>query len=145
MKVNLQKVIEAITFADAETEYYYSTKTEKVLMLFDGMVDSIENPELIKNIQEGSIEDYIPLPGQRDINEYRIMEEFISELPNAGNQNILDREIRGKGAFHRFKRKLHDLGLMQEWYRYREEAFERIAIKWCERYKIGIEEMLIHG
>ena len=39
MKVKLEDIIEVMEFADMETEYYYDTQNEKVLMLFDGMVD----------------------------------------------------------------------------------------------------------
>ena len=39
MKVKLEDIIEAMEFANMETEYYYDTHNEKVLMLFDGMVD----------------------------------------------------------------------------------------------------------
>lgn len=39
MKVKLEDIIEAMEFANMETEYYYDTHNEKVLMLFDEMVD----------------------------------------------------------------------------------------------------------
>ena len=42
-----------------ETEYYYDTHNEKVLMLFDGMVDGEDNPQLFEDIKEGFVEDYI--------------------------------------------------------------------------------------
>ena len=71
----------------------------------DGMVDGEDNPELFEDIKEGFVEDYIPLPGQYDINEYRIMEEFIYELPAGKNQDVLARTIQGRGAFRRFKDK----------------------------------------
>lgn len=111
MKVKLEDIIEAMEFANMETEYYYDTHNEKVLMLFDGMVDGEDNPELFEDIKEGFVEDYIPLPGQYDINEYRIMEEFIYELPAGKNQDVLARTIQGRGAFRRFKDKLYDLNL----------------------------------
>ena len=57
-------LIEAMEFAGMETEYYYDTQNEKVVMLFDGMVDGEDNPELFEDIKEGFVEDYIPLPGQ---------------------------------------------------------------------------------
>ena len=44
----------------------------------------IKQPEKIKEIEE-----YIPLPGQYEINEYRIMEEFIYDLPEGRNQDTL--------------------------------------------------------
>ena len=43
MKVKLEDIIEAMEFASMETEYYYDTQNEKVLMLFDGMVDGADN------------------------------------------------------------------------------------------------------
>lgn len=39
MKVKLEDIIEAMEFANMETEYYYDIHNEKVLMLFDEMVD----------------------------------------------------------------------------------------------------------
>ena len=68
MKVKLEDIIEAMEFANMETEYYYDIHNEKVLMIFDGMVDDEDNPELFEDIKEGFVEDYIPLPGQYDIN-----------------------------------------------------------------------------
>ena len=140
MKVKLEEIIEAMEFADMETEYYYDTKNERILMLFDGMVDGEDDPELFEDISEGFVEDYIPLPGQYDINEYRIMEEFTYELPEGKNRDVLERAIQGRGAFRRFKDKLYDLNLEQQWYSYKDSAYERIARQWCERYKIDIVE-----
>ena len=134
------RTLKAMEFANMETEYYYDTHNEKVLMLFDGMVDGEDNPELFEDIKEGFVEDYIPLPGQYDINEYRIMEEFIYELPAGKNQDVLARTIQGRGAFRRFKDKLYDLNLEKQWYQYREEAYEKIARQWSERHKIDIVE-----
>ena len=33
-----------------DTQYHYDVKNEKVLMIFDGMVDGEDNPELIEKI-----------------------------------------------------------------------------------------------
>ena len=38
----------------------------------------------------------IPLPRQYDMNEYRMMEEFIYDLPAGRAQDALDAAIRGK-------------------------------------------------
>lgn len=48
MKVKLEDIIEAMEFAGMETEYYYDTQNEKVVMLLDGMVDGEDNPEFSK-------------------------------------------------------------------------------------------------
>ena len=135
MKVKLEDIIEAMEFAGMETEYYYDKKKKKIRM-----VDGEDNLELFQDIKEGFVEDYIPLPGQYDINEYRIMEEFIYELPEGKNQDVLAGAIQGRGAFRRFKDKLYDLNLEKQWYQYRDEAYEKIARQWCEKHKIDIVE-----
>lgn len=140
MRVKLEDVIEAMEFAGMETEYYYDTKNERILIVFDGMVDGEDNSELLEDIKEGVIEDYISLPGQYDINEYRIMEEFIYELPTGRNQDVLARAIQGSGAFRRFKDKVYDLNLEKQWYQYRVEAYKKIARQWSERHKIDLVE-----
>ena len=61
MKVKLQEVLEALDGAGMDMEYYYDTKNEEILMIFDGMVNGETDPELIEDIEEGFIEDYIPV------------------------------------------------------------------------------------
>ncbi len=68
------------------------------------------------------------------------MEEFIYELPEGKNQDVLARTIQGKSDFRRFKDKLDDLNLVKQWYQYRDEDYEKIARQWCERHKIDIVE-----
>ncbi len=140
MKVKLREVLEALEGAGMEIEYYYDTKNQRILMIFDEMVDGEENEELIEEISDGFIDEYISLPGQYEINEYRMMEEFIYDLPSGKNQDVLESAIRGKGAFRRFKDCLYDLGLEQSWYKFRDDSYEKIARDWCERYGIEIEE-----
>lgn len=98
MKVKLQEVLEALDGVGMDMEYYYDTKNEEILMIFDGMVNGETDPDLIEDIEEGFIEDYIPLPRQYDMNEYRMMEEFIYDLPAGRAQDALDVAIRGKGV-----------------------------------------------
>lgn len=140
MKVKLQDVLEAMSFTNPETEYYYSTETEEVLMIFDGMVNGDDDSELLEEIEDGFIEDYIPLPGQYDIDEYSMMENFIYELPEGKAQDELENVIHGRGAYRRFKDKLYNLGLEQKWYKYKDSAYEKIAREWCERNSIEIVE-----
>ena len=85
MKVKLDEVIEAMEFAGMESEYYYDTSSEEILLVFDGMVNGEDNPELIEEIENGFIEDFIPLPGQYDIHEYGLMEERIECINQSKN------------------------------------------------------------
>lgn len=139
MKVKLTDIIEALDFSNQDTEYYYNMNTEEVLMIFDGMVNGDDDPEVIEEIKEG-FEEYIPLPGQYEIEEYNMMEEFINVVPECRAQSKLGVAIQGRGAFRRFTDTVYDLGLEQKWYKYRDEAYEKIAREWCERNKIDIVE-----
>ena len=61
-------------------------------------------------------------------------------MPEGKNQNILAGAIQGRGTFREFKDRLNDLNLEQKWYDYRDNAYERIAGEWCEKYKIDVVE-----
>ena len=140
MKVRLEEVIEALDSVSPEMEFYYGTKTEEILMIFDGMVNGDDNKELIEEIENSWIEDYIPLPDQYKINEYSMMEDFVYEQTTGKIQDQLERAMQGRGAFRRFKDKLYDLDLEEKWYTYRDKVYEKIARDWCEKYKITIVE-----
>jgi len=140
MKVKLQEVLEALEGAGMDVEYYYDTKNQKILMIFDGMINGETNPELLEEIEDAFIEEYIPLPSQYDINEYHMMENFIYELPVGRTQEVLEAAIRGRGAFRRFKDRLYDFDLQENWYKYKDACYKKVARDWCEQFEIEIEE-----
>jgi len=76
--------------------------------------------------------DYRELPDRFDINEYSIMERFCSSVEDERVSNRLWRSIQGKGAFRYFRDTVHDCGIVDDWYAFREEAFRAIAIEWLE-------------
>ncbi|HBI74630.1 MAG TPA: hypothetical protein DDY59_15860 [Lachnospiraceae bacterium] len=137
MKVKLDDVIDALDFTNPETQYYYSIKTEEILMVWDGMVNGKTDPELIEEITL-SFDEYIALPSQYEINEYGMMEEFVENLPDGRKKIELSDAIQGRGAFRRFKDTVYDLGLEQKWYKFRDEAYEQVARNWCEENEIEI-------
>lgn len=137
MKVKLEEVVEALDFANDEMQFLYDVKNEKIIMVYDDMVDGVKNPELIEEIEFG---EYISLPENFEINEYQMMEEFILKLPRGNSQRVLAHAIQGKGAFRRFKNRLYDVGLVKEWYSFRDGAYEKLAREWCEEHNIVIIE-----
>ena len=99
---------------------------------FDGYLDWEKNiiQDAIKFFQEEKY--YISLPTKYDIHEYRIMEDFIYSLTNASHINRLERAIKGKGAFRRFKDTIYYLGIEKKWYDFKRKALEKIVIEWCK-------------
>jgi hypothetical protein len=139
MKLKLEDVIDAMDFGNPEIKYYYSVKTEEVLMCFDGMINGDVDPKLQEDMEE-NFEDYIPLPGQYEIDEYSMMEEFIDNLVEGGKKDDLADSVRGRGAFRRFKDTVHDLGLEQKWFKFRDAEYKRVAREWCEDNRIEVIE-----
>jgi hypothetical protein len=92
---------------------------------------------IIKAKEVISSDDYLPLPNKFDINEYHIMEEFCRSVGNDKIRGILLDKIRGRGAFRRFKDAINMNGIEDEWYRFRQEELEKIAIDWLEVNEIS--------
>lgn len=75
---------------------------------------------------------YVELPGKFDIDEYSIMEEFCDYVSNSQKSDALRNAIRGRGAFRKFKDTIQRLNIEDSWYKFKEEAFRKIAVEWCE-------------
>ncbi|MDQ0202289.1 UPF0158 family protein [Neobacillus ginsengisoli] len=79
-----------------------------------------------------NFENYIELPTKYDVNEYEIMEEFCLSISVQGKQDALLKAIKGKGASRRFKDKIIEFEIENQWYSFRNEKFKEIAIEWCQ-------------
>ena len=76
---------------------------------------------------------YLQLPTKFDIDEYAIMQRFCISLEDEEMVDILLNAIHGSGAFRRFKDTLYQHCIEEEWYTYRQQAFEEIAEGWLKR------------
>ena len=55
-------------------------------------------------------------------------------------QNILSKAICGKGAFRRFKNLIHENHIQDDWYRFLNQEYRNIAIRWCRKYDVPFDE-----
>jgi len=148
--VNLSEIIDAMSLHSDEGSSYFNKEIGELVFITDEELraaeegHSLENypewqRELIETAQDFINDDtkYIPLPSRFDIDEYNIMEQFCLSLEDLRIFEDLYSAIKGPGAFRRFKDRIYRLGVEEDWFKYREEAFKEIAIDWCERK--GIE------
>lgn len=138
--VSLKQVIGAIESADDSCAQLYDLETGETVYLPDADITGEIDEEL-----EASIDShpgrYLRFPTKYEIHEYRIMENFIDELPAGAAKQELAGAIRGKGAFHRFKNGIRYHRIEQNWYDYLAAAHREIAVKWCLENGLGyIEE-----
>ena len=125
MKVNLNDVIEAIEFTNDTTTYYYYKKTGVIIYTDD--YGSVDDPEMMEDLEDNP-EDYIKLPDSYEINEGKMMVRFLCDYYDVD-------EVFGK-RIRVLKRMIEDKGVLDEWYKYKEEAEKEIAVRWCEYHDI---------
>ena len=91
---------------------------------------------LFRSVVADSGERFVDAPDQLDFHEYRHMERFIGTVENAEAAEQLWRAIKGKGAFRYFKDTASRLGLLKEWYQYRDEAMREFVRDWAEAHQV---------
>jgi uncharacterized protein UPF0158 len=146
LPVKLNDVIEALEEAGQEHAHYLDKRSGDIVLITNEEMEAAEEDELISEYPDwqresilkareilNSDENFIAMPDQSDIHEYKIMEDFCLafEDPHVGED--LRRLIKGSGAFGRFKNAIYSMGADKAWYQFRRMEFERIAIEWLEQ------------
>ncbi|MDY2595740.1 MAG: hypothetical protein SOW34_12825 [Oliverpabstia sp.] len=52
---------------------------------------------------------------------------------------VFESAIRGRGAFRRFRNLAERLGIIDEWYDYKEKEQKQLSIEWCEENGFNYE------
>lgn len=138
MKVKLQDVIDGIDMVSEDSTCYLDRETGAVLFISE-IADNDYDDDILELLEEGS-DRFIEFPSQWDRNDYQTMVDFIESLPQRKEQNLLAISINGSGAFRRFKYTASELGLLDDWYRFLNNAHRELAIEWCEDNEIEYEE-----
>lgn len=138
MKVKLQDVIDGIDMVSEDSTCYLDRETGEVLFISE-IADNDYDDDILELLEEES-DRFIEFPSQWDRNDYQTMVDFIESLPQGKEQNLLAISINGSGAFRRFKYTASELGLLDDWYRFLNNAHRELAIEWCEDNEIEYEE-----
>jgi hypothetical protein len=149
LPVRLKDVVEALDEGNDECSHYVDKRTGEIFLITNEDMSSAEEDKRVSDYPEwqqaailkaGEILDsdhFVQLPSQFDIHEYSIMERFGQQYEDARTSAELLRSIRGQGAFRRFKDTLYELGIQDEWYEFRRNEFEEIAVEWLEDKQIA--------
>ncbi len=146
--VKLAAVVDEMEMAGNIFECYLNRETGEFHTVAedDGWVIDQEKPEdqlpesqreaIVKGREMLESEEWVALPSSWDINARSIMERFCQSVADPELSQLLKDRIRGRGAFRFFKDTIHSYGLADDWYRFRRQALEEIAIKWLEENEI---------
>jgi hypothetical protein len=137
--VSLQDVVDQMDLISDNTVAYINRKSGELITLTTEDISLAEEngnscsiPEWQREIvdkakQALSNDDYLELPDRFEINEYSIMERYCYAIEDEQVRLAFLNAIKGKGAFRRFKDKLHEEGIDADWYKFRTKAFTQIA------------------
>jgi len=147
--VSLKEIIIAMDFGSDDFHSYLNKDTGEIITITDEEISAIQNGDDWNDYPEWQHEalasaqkvrdssDFLPLPGQFDIHEYAIMEKFCYSVSDQNISNELSILIQGSGAFRRFKDAIRQHGFENDWYRFRDQALEEIAVEWLDRNGIA--------
>jgi hypothetical protein len=151
-QVKLSDLIEGMDFQSDERSSFLNLSTGEVVSITDEELRAAEAEQSLEDFPDwqhdairiaGEILEtdcYLPLPDRFEIHEYQIMERFCRSVDADDLQEDLCDAIRGRGAFRRFKDRVHAYGIAEDWYQYRDAALREIARAWCEAHGIAYTE-----
>ncbi|UYZ24044.1 UPF0158 family protein [Mesobacillus jeotgali] len=151
--VKLNDIIEEMEGQFEESHSLLNKKTGEIVLVtsedlraaedevpFDHLPEWEQENRMIAIDVVENFEHYIELPTKFELNEYEIIENFCLTVRGQQMQESLLRTIRGNGAFRRFKDKIIEFDMEEQWFSYRDECYKQIAIDWCQENKIDYIE-----
>lgn len=145
-RVKLSAIVDALDSIGDETQAYLDRQTGEVIVLMDEELSAAEDdddPAEYPEWQRKSIEQaravqaddsgrFVALPDRFEINEWDMMRDFAESVRDEEHSRILLQAIHGRGAFRYFKDRVHDLGLADAWYKFRDGRYRQAALDWCD-------------
>jgi hypothetical protein len=144
MPVSLSRVVDELETINNDIYAYIHRATGELitvsnedLVLAEIGYDATEYPEWQLTIlasAEKVLTDpaFVRLPTSADIHEWAIMEAFCLSLSgDRQRRNLLD-QLRGKGAFRKFKEAIVRYDLQDQWFAFYKAALTRIAADFLE-------------
>lgn len=132
--VRLADVADKLEEVTDHWEQFLNIRSGEFVALADGVY--VDKDEALANEIDCS-DDYVRLPNQYDINEFKIMVSFTDTLDNSDRRELLIRALRGKKPFRTFKDTLNYSGLAKDYYAHRSQALLDIAKAWLENNEIS--------
>ncbi len=148
MRIVLDDLIDGIDLQTDDVSAYLDCETGKVVTIGDELAALSERDEpdewgdwerelieVLREVESGS-KRYVQLLSKWDVHEWDIMRRFSNSVEDDRVRELLLRQIRGRGAFRRFKDELDRSGLLDRWYEFKRNAMREQAIKWCTKNEI---------
>ena len=144
--VYLSDIVDALVCLPETWSAYLNRSTAKIVSLPDDTFEGVEESEEEDEEYYGEADkelialagvimksnDYVELPSKFKVNDWSIMREYCDSVDNSEQRDTLLKAIHGSGAFRRFKESVYDLGLEDEWFKFKDTCYEEIATGWLD-------------
>ena len=134
MQVKLSDILDGMDFIGDDRGYFYRVKTGTVEMDDEDFFEDMEpafDPET---------EDVIALPSQWDINDRQIMFDFVDQLQDDKQIDLLLARLHGRKSYRWFKDGVIELGIQDAWYAFQAAAYRQIALNWARENDLQVIE-----
>ena len=139
LNIDLNELCEAMEERSYDHEYYLDLETGKIIFISNYMDDQ-EARRLKDQIEEES-DRYEHIPRAESYEGYEDMVDFIATVDNEHLAELLERAIKGKGAFRRFKNVLLNYPEERErWFEFKDNRMEERALEWLEDIDVKLSE-----
>lgn len=140
--ISLRDVVDALDLQSDELSSYLDPDSGEIITFnqeeariaergdWDGAPDWM--CEVLPKIKRALEDRMLPLPDRVHIDEWRMMQDFAEQYEDCHCRAVLSEAVHGSGAFRLFRRTIAQMGIEEQWRRYRDKAMERIAREWLE-------------
>ncbi len=130
MKCKLSLIVEGMDRENFDEKSFLNLQNGKVFVFGEYGNHYIDDNQKVeeKVLYTGDI---ISLPGRHEINEYKIIKDFIDTIKDDKIQKQLLITINGNRAFRRFKDTCINLGIINDWYKFKNNTYYELAKEWC--------------
>ena len=151
--VKLSEMLHAFDFQWDDTYYYVDRQTGEVVSYGQNEEWAVENHDDVERYPEwqkrsiriaeavfaDDIGRFVPLPDNFEINEHDMMRRFGQSIDDVHLSAALQRAIRGKGAFRRFKDRVYGAGIAERWHAFRDDCYREVAAEWGQANGIELD------
>ena len=139
MKIRLDDVMQSFSYP-FNAVYYYYIPLETVLMFMEGMiygkaVHGIATEDDVRKFQE----DFIKLPDLGENGRLKVMNGFISALPDESAKEKI-RTAMEQNGHEGFEAAVREEKLLLSWFNYRDGIIREFSRRWCEENGLELIE-----
>jgi len=138
IKIDADEIIMAMDDHSGMCSFYLDRDTGTVVFMTEGEFPDAE-AELRRQMEDspGRFIWIEPMPSREG---FRIMEDFVDQLPEGGDKRLLEKALSWKKPFSNFKSALADMGpLRDQWFAFRDERMCREIQDWFEANEIDVQ------